>query len=278
MTEGTGFRKKWMHAGRAIERILGGPWASSETDADYQLYNAVIEGEVRARINGKPFTNFKKLKENTWFEGNIWALPADLELNLDDIDRIWDWDVYDLADLIATNRIGAISAGLRAESAILNLDVLLRRVSARLPAMTLDKALEETNFQDRWEKYNREFKLLRSTVCPDFSGEEDLDKDYKELHYKREKLLEIASVTQCKSKRGAKPKYNWNIVESHIQEKFEYNGPLSLDDPDWSCQADVEKVISEFILSEYGKEPAPSTARKKAKSYIAKFMVDKSII
>lgn len=274
MIEGSGFRNRWMRAGRAIERILGGPWDAGESNADYQLYHAVISGEVRARIDGVLFTDFKYLKSRKWSNDNIWALPADLELNLDDIDRIWNWDTYDTADLIATNRIDSLTAQHQAEVALLNLDTLLKRVFARLPAISLEQALKETNFEENWEKFDREYKLLCSIIEHDTVSDLDLKSTYSEVLCKRDRLFNITIQNKPKSKRGAKPKYNWASVQSHIKEKFEYNGFLSSDDPEWSCQADVERAISDFISKEYGRIPAISTVRKKAKEYIEIFMAD----
>jgi hypothetical protein len=53
---GTGYRNKWLRAGKVLEYYIdGGPWLNSPRDAEYQLYNAVMEGEIRARIGGKPW-------------------------------------------------------------------------------------------------------------------------------------------------------------------------------------------------------------------------------
>mgnify|MGYP003134927100 CR=1 FL=1 len=181
MTEGTGFRVKWLLTGKAIEFILGGPWDSGGKDAYYQLYNAVIEGEFRARFNGEEFTDFKRLQETTWCEDNSWALPPDIEVNLDVIFRIWNWDVYDLAELIATRRIGNATAVLRMEGAILNLRVLLKRVLARLPAMKLKQAVNEINYQELREKYTRDFNLLYPYVYLDNSRLEKLRDEFIDI-------------------------------------------------------------------------------------------------
>jgi len=73
--------------------------------------------------------NFRKRQ---WSPDSPYALPFDLELNLEDVQRIWDWSKYDLADLLARGLVRPVSAEMSAETGILNLKVLLERVRVRL--------------------------------------------------------------------------------------------------------------------------------------------------
>ncbi len=84
---------------------------------------------------------------------------------------------------------------------------------------------------------------------------------------KRDYLRNATSVS--KSGAGRKPKYNWAAAKAYIETKFEYNGALSRDDPEWRCQADVEKAIKVYFCDEHGQEPATSTVRAKAKEFIS---------
>jgi hypothetical protein len=65
--------------------------------------------------------------------------------------------------------------------------------------------------------------------------------------------------------------YDWPAAEAHISVLFEHHGPLSSDDPDWSCQADVERAIQVFFLNAIRKEPSTAAARTYAKEFIEKF-------
>jgi len=73
------------------------------------------------------------------------------------------------------------------------------------------------------------------------------------------------------ARSGRKPKYDWAAARAHIMDQFEHHGPLSPDDPDWSCQADVEKAIKAFFVDTIRQEPATSTVREKAREFIAAF-------
>jgi hypothetical protein len=57
------------------------------SDAEKQLYLAVVRGSVRARLNGV-------VLGSTWLKqmsngNNTAALPPDVELSVDDVRRIW---------------------------------------------------------------------------------------------------------------------------------------------------------------------------------------------
>jgi hypothetical protein len=84
-------------------------------------------------------------------------------------------------------------------------------------------------------------------------------------------ILGLQSAVPKKSKLGRREKYDWGKVESHIKELFLENGALTVEDKDWSSQADVERAIIEYCKQEFGSEPATSTARKRAKQMIEKF-------
>jgi hypothetical protein len=62
-------------------------------DAEHQLYWAVVEGNIRARHSGHLLTPEEAyaLREKRWslVEGDLYALPPDLELSVEDAKRIW---------------------------------------------------------------------------------------------------------------------------------------------------------------------------------------------
>jgi hypothetical protein len=79
-------------------------------------------------------------------------------------------------------------------------------------------------------------------------------------------------LEKTRGKPGAKPRYDWDAARAHIMERFHENGALMVGDPDWSCQADVERAIKQFFFDEFRQEPATSTVREKAREFINEFM------
>ena len=275
---GTGYRKKWLRSGKVLDYYIdGGPWAATFQDAEYQIYNAVMDGEIRARIDGKPFDDFQELRKKKWSDSSLYALPFDLELNLEDVERIWDWSKYDLADLLARRVVSPASAEMRMETNNLNLRVLLERVRVRLSAMHLAAALEETEFEKRWTGLVREQNLYIGSKLINLERLPSLLAEYAQCKLVKERYIDAplkAPINQAP--RGRKPAYNWDAAFIHIADQFAHHGPLSPDDPEWSCQADVEREIQRFFAKTIGREPALSTTRERAKAIIEKLMADKS--
>ena len=80
-----------------------------------------------------------------------------------------------------------------------------------------------------------------------------------------------------KGKRGRRPKYDWEAARLHVLDLFLHHGGLSADDPEWSCQADVERAIQDFFQKLIGQSPATSTVRPYAKKFMQEFMVNNSL-
>ena len=275
---GNGYQKKWLRAGKVIEYYIdGGPWANSYQDAEYQLYNAVMDGEIRAQIDGKPFTDFAELRKKRWSPDSLYALPFDLALNLEDVQRIWDWNKYEVADMLARGLVHPSSAEMAVETGILNLKLTLERVRVRLSAMGLKEALTETDFQRRWADLTRSIDLYFGSRLIDPVRQSALLVDYELCRrVKDEKIDKQLNAPPPKSPKGRKAGYDWDSAASHIAELFEHHGPLSHDDPDWSCQADVERSIQRFFSRTIGREPAISTTRDRARVLIERHMGGKS--
>ena len=274
---GYGYKKKWLRAGKIIEYYIdGGPWASSYRDAEYQLYHAVMDGEIKARHDGKPLEDISELRGKSFADDRPYVLPFDLELNIEDVERIWDWSKFDIADLLARGLVYPSSAEMRMETNNLNIKTLLKRVRVRLKAMPLADALEETEFEQRWARLIREQDLLIGSNLIEANQFSELLAEY-EL-YKRQKstLIDLEKKHSTPSGvRGRKPTYDWSAASRHIQSQFEYHGPLSSDDPQWSCQADVEREIKRYFYNEIGHEPATSTTRERAKMIIETYQAGK---
>ncbi len=275
---GTGYRKKWLRAGKVLEYYIdGGPWANSIRDAEYQLYHAVIDGEIRVQLDGKPFQYVSELRGKSFSDDRSYVLPFDLELNIEDVERIWDWSKYDIADLLARNLVRPVSAEMRMETSNLNIRVLLERVRVRLAAMPLEKALEEIEFDSRWASLVREQDLLIGSNLIERDRFSELLAEYVWYKSLKEQIVDGAAKPQSPSGvRGRKATYDWAAVSDHIAAQFEHHGPLSPDDPQWCFQADVEREIQRFFAQKIGREPAISTTREKAKAMIERHMAGNS--
>jgi hypothetical protein len=275
---GSGYQKKWLRAGKVIDYYIdGGPWANSYQDAEYQVYNAVMDGEIRAQIDGKPFTDFAELRKKKWSPDSLYALPFDLALNLEDVQRIWDWSKYDVADMLARGLVSSSSAEMSVETGMLNLKVTLERVRVRLSAMSLNEALNETDFHKRWADLTRSIDLYFGSRLIDPVRQSELLADYELCRrVKEEKIDKQLNAPPPKSPKGRKATYDWDAADAHIAKQFEHHGPLSADDPEWSCQADVERSIQRFFAETIGQEPATSTTRDRAREMIKRHMGGKS--
>jgi hypothetical protein len=68
-------------------------FVSNVRDAEYQLYWAVVDGKIRARHGGRLLTPEEAyaLRNERWslVEGDLYALPSDLELSVEDAKHIW---------------------------------------------------------------------------------------------------------------------------------------------------------------------------------------------
>ena len=264
------YESKWLKASKALEYyIYGGPWAPTPKDAEYQLYHAVLDQEVRARIDGQLLTDMGVIRGKSFSDDRRYVLPFNMEVNLDDVARIWDKTQYDLADLIARNVETPASAEIKLETIHENLAVLFKSVDSRLAAMPLEQALEETSFHEKFAQYEREHKLLiGSNLIPEAKRSEFVGAFNSFLSGKYMWSGTEGEAEPQKGRGGRKPVYDWAVVFDHVKSLFEHHGPLSPDDPDWSCQADVERAMQKFCLNRFGREPAVSTVREKAQKFI----------
>jgi hypothetical protein len=69
------------------------PFVRDVRDAEYQLYWAVVEGNIRARHKWRELTREEAdaLREKRWsdLEDDHYALPPDIQLSVEDAERIW---------------------------------------------------------------------------------------------------------------------------------------------------------------------------------------------
>ena len=271
---GYGYSRKWLRASKALEHhVSGGPWANSWEDAEYQLYMAVVDGEVRSRVDLKELEDPSILIGQKFHDTNPYCLPFDLEVNLDDVYRVWNWDAYDIADVIAYGKLSNSQASMRVEVTILNFHRILTRLAVRLNTESLKTAKSEISFDEKWAKYDREFQLITKASILSEKQIESWKEKYQTVINRKNAILN--SFTSSRRKPGRKEKYDWAAARSHITYLFSHHGPLSPDDPEWSSQADIERAIKAFFYKEIGVEPATSTVREKAKEFITLQEVNK---
>jgi len=80
---------EWLRPSKLVEHYTD-PYVGKMEVAERQLYSAVIGGKVRARHNGKILgpEQLKQISEKTWEPGNAFALLADIELSVEDVERV----------------------------------------------------------------------------------------------------------------------------------------------------------------------------------------------
>jgi hypothetical protein len=85
--------------------------------------------------------------------------------------------------------------------------------------------------------------------------------------------IAACSVTdQGSTKRGGRPPVvNWAVVKREALRIQADEGPLDPAVPEWNCQARLEEKLLQFCLGRFGKEPAPSTLRKRIPDFIATY-------
>ena len=77
-------------------------------------------------------------------------------------------------------------------------------------------------------------------------------------------------------RRGRRPKIEWGGVRDFVHERLEHHGLPQSGDPDWSCQADVERAVTEFIEERFSIPMAVSTIREWTVKFIAEWQAGKA--
>jgi hypothetical protein len=76
--------------------------------------------------------------------------------------------------------------------------------------------------------------------------------------------------------RGRPPKVEWGGVRDFVHKQLEYHGLPQSGDPEWSCQADVERAVAKFIEERFGISMAVSTIRERTAKFIAEWQAGKA--
>ena len=77
-------------------------------------------------------------------------------------------------------------------------------------------------------------------------------------------------------RRGRPPKVEWGRVRDFVHEKLEHHGLPQSGDPEWSCQAAVERAVTKFIEERFGISMAVSTIRTWTVKFIAEWKAGKA--
>jgi hypothetical protein len=64
--------------------------------------------------------------------------------------------------------------------------------------------------------------------------------------------------------RGRRPKYNWAEVRTFVFDRMDYHGDFDPVDREWSCQADLERAIGDYMGQQ---SPSESTLREYATKF-----------
>jgi hypothetical protein len=84
-----------------------------------------------------------------------------------------------------------------------------------------------------------------------------------------------SDLARPNSRRGRPPKVEWGLVRDFVHTQLEYHGLPQSGDPDWSCQADVERATAKFIEKRFGISISESTVRERIVKFIAEWEAGK---
>jgi hypothetical protein len=86
------YKRQWLSPMKLREYYVN-QFVPNVRDAEYQLFWAVVNRDIRARHSGRLLTpeEANALCKKSWssVEGDIYALPPDLELSVEDAEHIW---------------------------------------------------------------------------------------------------------------------------------------------------------------------------------------------
>ena len=215
------YKRQWLRPLKLLEHVI--EWAPSVRgveDAEYQLYWAVIEGNVRARLEGKDLdaATRERLRTTRWSDdpNEHWELPADIELSVEDAERIWRSHEIDPADEIAIYGMSQGSLIISAETALLNLRVLLRRLETRQRTADGSANTFRVDFESRWEKHLHEAKTYLAHMAEPNRRDPLLD----ELRVLEEKCTELGAMSASKWAGSAQSNLNDNRPEPAPGRRF----------------------------------------------------------
>jgi hypothetical protein len=88
---------------------------------------------------------------------------------------------------------------------------------------------------------------------------------WRDLEADRELIIREFPAPAAKGKPGRKPAYYWPEVEQFVLSLFRKRGDYEDDankDKDWSCQADLERAVADWLQDEHDVQPTESAIRE----------------
>jgi hypothetical protein len=77
-----------------------------------------------------------------------------------------------------------------------------------------------------------------------------------------------APSSSIPSKRGAKPKHHWDLIETEGRRLMDHHGDFDIGDPVWNVQARLEEALLKFCREKWNNEPAVSSLRIKIAEWL----------
>ena len=77
-------------------------------------------------------------------------------------------------------------------------------------------------------------------------------------------------------RRGRKASYDWTGARAEFDRLMEHHGDLTIDDSEWSSQADVERAIADWFSQSFDSEPVESMIRTHVAEWLKQHEADKA--
>src|SRR6516162_809162 len=95
------YERKWLEPRRAVDTISC--YVQYPSDPQWELFQAVYEGAVRVRYRCRELTGEERWqllhrRHSDDVLGDPWALPYDIEVSVEDINRIWNDETHPLPE------------------------------------------------------------------------------------------------------------------------------------------------------------------------------------
>ena len=94
MHKGQMHKRQWLGQRKIQDYYLNSNNFLNIKDMDYQFYWAVVDGKIRSRLEGKILSGEElyNLSTKKWSDIDRYALPVDLEISVEDVEKIFPWD------------------------------------------------------------------------------------------------------------------------------------------------------------------------------------------
>jgi hypothetical protein len=77
------------------------------------------------------------------------------------------------------------------------------------------------------------------------------------------------AVAKHDERRGRRPKLDWDgQVKEFLFDQMDFHGGLVPGDPEWNCQADVERAVTTFIENDLGSSASEGTIRQYTRKFL----------